>query len=307
MAQKPTIKELQRRIKELEKKAFQQEHTEEALKRLADEHTVLLSMVPAMIFWIDKEGNFIRVNEPFAAALRKSPDEISGKSLFDLYPEDQARKYHDDNLEVIESGNPKKNIDEPVQTPEGTMWVSTDKIPYRDKEGNNAGIIGFSVDITQRKRAGEALKAREAALRIRTNELEEANTALKVLLKRRDEDKTEIEQKVLLNIKELVMPYAEKLKKTSLDKQQTAYLNLLESNLNNIISQFTYKLSAKALGLTPKEIHVANLVRDGKTSKEIAQLFNVSVRAIEFHRKRIRDKLGLKNSKINLRSHLLSM
>ena len=119
---------------------------EEALKIITDEQAVLLASVPAMIFWIDKEGNFIRVNEQFAAALRKSPDEISGKSLFDLYPEDQARKYHSDNLEVLESGNPKKNIHEPVQTPAGTIWVSTDKIPYRDKEGNNAGIIGFSVD-----------------------------------------------------------------------------------------------------------------------------------------------------------------
>jgi len=75
----------------------------------------------------------------------------------------------------------------------------------------------------------------------------------------------------------------------------------------NIISPFTYKLSSKVLGLTPKEIHVANLVKDGKTAKEIAGLFDVSVRTIEFHRKSIRAKIGLKNSKVNLRSRLLSM
>ena len=263
---------------------------EGALKRLADEQTILLTTVPAMIFWIDKEGDFIRVNEPFAAALQKSPDEIEGKSLFDLYPKDQARKFHSDNLEVIESGNPKKNIEERVQTPAGTMWVRTEKIPYRDKKRNDAGIIGFSVDITERKRAEDALREREAALEIRTNELEEANTALKVLLKQREEDKTEVEQKMVLNVKELVLPYAEKLNETSLDEQQIAYLKILESNLKDIISPFTYKLSSKAFGLTPKEIQVANLVRDGRTSKEIAQLFNVSVKAVEFHRNRIRAK-----------------
>ena len=161
MAKKPSYKELERRVKVLEKKLIQQQHTEEALKRLADEHAVLLSKLPAMIFWINKEGDFIRVNEPFAAALKKSPDEIEGKSLFDLYPKDQARKYHRDNLEVIESGNSKKNIEEPVQTPAGTMWVSTDKIPYRDKDSKSLGIIGFSVDITKRKRSEEALRKSE--------------------------------------------------------------------------------------------------------------------------------------------------
>ena len=144
-------------------------------------------------------------------------------------------------------------------------------------------------------------------MKIRTNELKEANTALEVLLKRREGDKTEVEGKVLLNVKELVVPYAEKLKKTSLDKKQMSYLNVLESNLNNIISPFTYKLSSKVLGLTPKEIHIANLVKDGKTAKEIAGLLDVSIRTIEFHRKNIRTKIGIKNSKVNLRSQLLSL
>jgi PAS domain S-box-containing protein len=280
---------------------------EEALKIITDEQAVLLASVPAMIFWIDKEGNFVRVNEPFAGALNKSADEISGKSLFDLYPEDQARKYHSDNVEVIESGIPKKNIEEPVQTPAGTIWVCTHKIPYQDKENNNAGIIGFSVDITERKQTEEALKDSEAALRIRTKELEEANRALRVLLKQRDEYKTELEEKVMLNVRGLVLPYAEKLKKRRLDAKTKAYLSVLESNLNDIVSPFAHKLSSKHVGFTPAEIQIAHLIKDGRTTKDMAELLNISTRTIESHRQNIRMKLGLHGKKANLRSHLLSM
>ncbi len=162
-------------------------------------------------------------------------------------------------------------------------------------------------DITERKRAEMELIERQATLEAQTNELEEVNAALRVLLKRRDEDRTELEEKVLSNVKELVLPYAEKLKKTRLDAKQKAYLRILESNLNDIISPFARALSSTYVALTPTEIEIAHLVKDGKTAKEIAEMLNVSVRTIEFHKKGIRRKLGLRNRKVNLRSHLMSM
>ncbi|MFC1562526.1 PAS domain S-box protein [candidate division KSB1 bacterium] len=138
---------------------------EEALKEITYEQSVLLSIVPAMIFWIDKKGNFIRVNKAFAEALHKSPDDICSRSLFELYPEDMARSYHNDNIEVIKSGISKRHIEEPVETHEGVMWVSTDKIPYTDETGNIIGIIGFSVDITEHKMSDKALKESEKKYR----------------------------------------------------------------------------------------------------------------------------------------------
>jgi DNA-binding CsgD family transcriptional regulator len=104
------------------------------------------------------------------------------------------------------------------------------------------------------------------------------------------------------------VPYVKKLKNSRLDDKQKVYLmNVLESNLNSIISPFAYKLSSKYIGLTPKETQIANLVKDGKTAKQIAELLNISVRTIESHKKRIRKKIHITNSKINLKSHLLSM
>ena len=160
---------------------------------------------------------------------------------------------------------------------------------------------------TERSHAEEILREKEEELELKTRKFEEVNTALKVLLKRRDEDKTELEEKVLSNIKELIIPYLEKLKKSGLDTRQNAYLRILQSNLNDIISPFSRRLSSKYLNLTPAEIQVANLVRYGRDIKEIAEILNVSTRTIEFHRGNIRKKFSIKNKKASLRSHLLSI
>ncbi len=161
--------------------------------------------------------------------------------------------------------------------------------------------------IEERKRAVEALREREAELEIKTTSLEEVNTALRVLLKRRDEDKTEVEEKVLVNVKELVVPFLEKIKNRPLDPKQVAYIHILESNLNDIVSPFLRTLSAKYVSLTPTEIQVVNLIKEGKATKEIAELFNLSSKTVNTHRQNIRMKLGLKNKKVNLRSHLLTL
>ena len=133
------------------------------------------------------------------------------------------------------------------------------------------------------------------------------NSALKVLLKHREKDRTNLKERILSNVKELVLPYVQTLKSSPLNVKQIAYVDIIESNLNTIISPFLQNLSSKYLGLTPKEIQVAGLVKEGRTNKEIAELFNISARSVEFHRENIRTKFGLKNRKVNLRSYLLSL
>jgi DNA-binding CsgD family transcriptional regulator len=217
--------------------------------------------------------------------------------------------------------------------------LETSGVPLFDDNGKFVGFRGIDRDITKRKRAESALEKLneelerrveertvelmetnrqlkkeidernqvEDELRVKTRDLEELNTALKVLLKKRDENKLELEEKIAGNVKELIFPYLEKLKRVNFGKREKTFLEIVESNLEAIISPFARTLSSKFIKLTPAEIQVANLVKLGKTSKEIAALRNLSFKTIEFHRDNVRTKLGIKNKKINLRTHLLSL
>jgi DNA-binding CsgD family transcriptional regulator len=157
------------------------------------------------------------------------------------------------------------------------------------------------------KRAEKSQKKTRAELELQTCNLEETNTALKVLMQQRIEDKTELEETVLLNAKELIVPFLERLNKSKLDSKQKAYVNIIESNLNEIVAPLVREFSKINLKLTPAEIQVTNLVRQGKTTKEIAELLNLATSTIDTHRNKIRKKLGIKNKKISLSTHLLSI
>jgi len=160
-------------------------------------------------------------------------------------------------------------------------------------------------DITDRKMAEEALEKRERELEAKTLELEDLNAALRVLLKQREEDKNELEQKVLSNVKTLILPHMEKLR-NHVDMKGLSYVNVLESNLKDIISPFAQKLSVKYLNFTNREVQIANLIKEEKTTKEIAVLLNVSESAVNVYRYHIRRKLNL-TKKHNLRASISTL
>lgn len=135
--------------------------TEKALQKITHEESVLLNSVPALISLMDTQSHFVRVNSAFADTLKKSTDEIHGSSVFDVYPDSLAKRYYDDNIKVLNTKMPHRNVEEPLQTPDGTIWVRSDRLPYMDEDGNVIGIIGLSTDITDRKKAEEALKKSE--------------------------------------------------------------------------------------------------------------------------------------------------
>jgi len=185
------------------------------------------------------------------------------------------------------------------------MWGKAS--PIYDEDGHIVGAIESIRDITERKEMEEALKKRERELENKSRYLEEANTAMNVLLKHIEKDKEEIQENMLVNMRKLLLPYVEKIRRCSLLPEQEAYIDILQSNMENIASPFLRNMTVRHYNLTPREIEVAHLIKEGKTTKEIAAMLNLSSRSVDFHRLNIRRKLGFSDRRKNLRSTLLSL
>jgi len=157
-----------------------------------------------------------------------------------------------------------------------------------------------------KERTRDLRKANQELEEKRRN-IEEANIALRVLLNKKNEAQKQAEEKMLVSIKDLILPLLTKMKLGRLTSSQKAYLDVIESNLNNILAPFAVDINSKYYKLTPSEIQIANLIREGKTTKEIANLLNLAMSTIHTHRDNIRVKLGIKNQKVNLRTHLFAL
>jgi len=166
-------------------------------------------------------------------------------------------------------------------------------------------------DITHHKNLEETLASkvseRTQELQIERTNLEEANIALKILVQQKNDYQVEMQERLLSNVKGLIEPLMEKLLNAGLQSTQRNIADILRANIQEIISPFTQNLTSKFCNLTPNEIMVANFVKEGKTSKQIAEAMCISIKTVEIHRGNIRKKLGLQNKKENLRSYLLQL
>jgi PAS domain S-box-containing protein len=284
----------------------EQKQTEEALRKSEKKYRNLLETTTQGYWMVNPEFKNIEVNPSFCKMLGYRPDEILGKTPFD-FVDDVNRKIFYEQLSKISVTSHrsyeitlKKKNGEDVNT-----FINATTI--RDESGEVQGAFALITDITDMKQTEQRLKQREKELERKSIRLEEMNTALKILLEKRDEDKKELEEKIMTNVKELVLPYVTKLKNTDLNDRQEIFADIIHSNIEEIISPFAHKLSHKYLNFTPTEIKVAFLVKQGLRTKEIAKMLGSSPETITRHRKSMRKKLKLTDKKSNLRTHLLSL
>jgi PAS domain S-box-containing protein len=264
-------------------------------------HAMMMSPVGTIVHF---EGRLVFANPAFAAIIGAvNHEELYGRNISDFVHQD-----HED-LVLKRGGKEGKKetlFGQKFLRLDGSA-VEVETTTFSVRYGGHDAVMVVVQDATERRRAEETLRTRQKELEDKTASLEDANSALRVLLSHKARGTDDLEKSVVANVKKLVLPYVAKIRAGRLSDGQAAYLDTVESNLNHIISPFLQKMAAVYSGFTPTEIQIAASIRDGKTTKEIAELLNVGTSTVHTHRNSIRAKLGLAHKDVNLRSYLLSL
>ncbi|MDQ5985019.1 MAG: hypothetical protein CSYNP_00723 [Syntrophus sp. SKADARSKE-3] len=272
----------------------------------------LMNSIPAAITTL-KEGRYIEVSEAFLKLMGLELHQVIGNTstgIGFITPEQREIFLN----EFIRKGF-VENLELEMRTKGGEIrhgLFNSVKIPISHEDH----LLTLVTDITERKhtelelaRYKEGLEQlvseRTLELENKSQILEELNVALKVLLQQRDEDKTDLEKRVVMNVKNLVIPFIERIKSSHLDERQLAYLNVIEMNINDITSSMMKKM--RHYNFTSTEVEVASLIKEGKSTKDIVDIIGIAASSVHTHRNNIRKKLGISKKNVNLQSHLQSL
>jgi len=248
------------------------------------------------------DGTVFAANAVAAKRLGFKVDELVGKCAFDLLTKKltKTRKAH--VARVIKTKKPVRFIDNREKT-----IFDHSIYPIFDNDLNVIQLAIFAKDVTKEVESIELLKEGKRELEKKTELLEQANIALKIMLQKSSENRADIKEEILLLLKNRISPYVSKLKKYELDQKARGCVEVIESNIADIIFPFSQNLDFAYVNLSPKEIQIANHVKQNKSTKEIAKILNLAKGTVDVHRNNIREKLNLKNKSISLKTYLLSL
>ncbi len=322
--QKETEQELERyrdRLEEQVKKRTAQLESEIAVrKKVADmlrtkeQHlrSILESATGFAVYRLARVGN-----EPanlITEFISPSVKQIMGIAPETFTPVQFFDNIHPDDLESVETAydtafetsqfNEVCRVYNPAE--KRWAWIQAISNAIKNDTGQISHINGIFLDVTEKYRAFHELEKSEKELVGKSEALMEMNAALNALIKNLELKESNIQDQIMANLQHLVFPYLEKIFDRSRDSSNKSLIDIVQSNLKSITANFSHQLSSSLCSLTATEIKIANLVKLGNTTKEIAATLNISHKTVESHRERIRKKLGISNKKINLRSHLLS-
>ena len=285
---------------------------EEALRQSEDRYRKIIEDIEDGYNEVDLAGNFIFFNESFRRMMGYPRNELLGMNYRQYSDDANAKKIFQACHRVFKTDEPLDRFEwEIIQKGGEKKYIEISVSLIKESSGRATGFRGIARDITERKQMEDELQKLndelEQTVEDRTAQLLEANAALRVLLRHQEQDRADIEEKIMANIQGIILPQVNRLKNRDLNPNQKAILTLLEKDLSNILSPFVKNLSIQYANFTPREIQVANFIINGKTSKQIADMLNVSIKTIDLFRYRIRKKLNLNNKKTNLSAYLQSL
>jgi len=289
---------------------------EQALRKSEKMHRLLAENARDTIFRQTlPDGNFEYISSAFKSLTGYTPEELYNEPFLmteEIVHPDSADCFKEQWAKLL-NGDISPYYEYKVVAKSGEIkWANQRSVLIIDGGTNSPKAIeGIISDVTELKKAEEELLKEKDSLEEkvirRTNEIQEKNLTLKVLLDQRSGDKKKLEQEIMANVKKLIMPNINRLKSSTLSSKQLSELSVLEANLNEIISPFASTIESKYTSLTPTETQVANFIKHGASSKEISESLCLSQRTVDTHRYNIRKKLGISGQRVNLRTYLLSM
>jgi len=257
----------------------------------------IINSLPGLFFILDEEFRFLRWNDNLPKISGYSAKELQRMTCLDFHHEEDRSFMANEIKKTFLAG--EKQLEADIVMKDGsvkTFFFTARLFNYQNKTCS----VGTGIDITEQKRIENQLKSH-------VESLEDANIALRVLMNQKINDQKDFEEKLQVNVNDLVLPYLQKLKRAGLDDRNKNYLAVLERNLRDILSPFMKNFQDAHKNFTPQEIQIIDLIKQGKKTKEIAAMLDASVKTIETHRNNIRKKLDLIKAKVNLRSHILSL
>jgi len=270
----------------------ERKRAEEALAASQAQYEELFNTVQEGIGIVD-ENEIIRFANPAYAEMfeEDSVEQIIGRSLLDYIPRDQ-RDIVQEQTDFRKAAQASRYEIDIVTNEANRKTVHVSVSPRLDRDGKYIGAVGAVLDISDRKLTEEALRRK--------------NVALREILEQISVDQEAIKQQIATNIDRAVMPAVARLRETANPAQQKL-LDLLQQDLQEIASPFLDTLRHRYAKLTPRETELCRLIRAGMSSKEIAEMLNLSLGTVHKHREMIRRKLGLANEEINLATFLQSI
>jgi PAS domain S-box-containing protein len=281
---------------------------ERAIRASEERYRTIIENIQDGYYEVDLDGNYTFFNEGLLRITGYSREEMLGMNNRRIVDEVNNRKVFKVFNQVFLTGVPAHAFDWECIRKDGTRrFVEVSVTLKRDIYGKPSGFMGIARDITERKQYQAELEAKENELNLKNKSLEEANTALNVLMKKVEEHRAAHEEALRDNLNKIAMPYLQRAKEKIKDRAAVDQLLLLEDCLSSIFAPYAHSLASEFPRLTSTEIDVANFIVQGKRTKEIADVLNVTPKAIEVHRNNLRRKFGLTNQKAGLRAHLLSL
>ncbi len=311
MSRRVTKNKLLKKSKDLENEVIQLRQLATILIDRTDWYQIIFNNCPFGIVITDLDFKLQDANSAFLGLLNyPSFDELKDSSVVGLIPdefrcEDSIQKNIID--ELYKDGITRVNSS--LQSTRGDVIpVNITACIAKNDKGTPLKIAGFVEDDSAQAHFDRQLVQKDLEIEKLKKDLDEQKNFHKVILKQAKKNQKDMEESIILNIKEIIFPHLGKLQNTAnLTDIQKEYIDLLKSQLNEIISPFYSELSSRYSDLTSMEFRIAGLVKEGKTTKEMARLLSLSAGTVEFHRNNIRKKLGIRNTKVNLRSHLIAM